>query len=63
MAKRKVNADGTIAEHHQTVGRHQLRYQLFPRSVGITDELRAVVQCFETVHGEISSQNKTTAIP
>lgn len=36
-----------------------LRYQLFPRSVGITDDLRAVVGCFEAVYDNIKSpENK-----
>ncbi len=59
MAKRKAKTDTAIREHRQAVGRHQLRYQLFPRSVGISSELRAVVQCFEAMHDEINSQNKT----
>src|SRR5260370_12408023 len=32
-----------------------LRYQLFPRSVGITKELQQVIQCFEVVYDEIKS--------
>lgn len=36
-----------------------IRYQLFPRSVGITDELQTVIQCFEAVHDEIKSPDKT----
>ena len=32
-----------------------LRYQLFPRSVGITDELQAVIKCFEDVYDNIKS--------
>jgi hypothetical protein len=36
-----------------------LRYQLFPRSVGITEELLSIVKCFESVHENIkSSGNK-----
>ena len=36
-----------------------LRFQLFPRSVGITDELQSVVGCFEAVYEEIKSpENK-----
>ena len=36
-----------------------LRYQLFPRSVGLTDELRRIIACFETVYEEIKSPEKT----
>jgi hypothetical protein len=32
-----------------------LRYQLFPRSVGITEEVQAIVKCFENVHADIKS--------
>lgn len=32
-----------------------LRYQLFPRSVGITEELQAIVKCFETAHEGVKS--------
>ena len=36
-----------------------LRYQLFPRSVGLTDELSQVITCFESVHDQIKSPEKT----
>lgn len=32
-----------------------LRYQLFPRSVGITIELQQVIQCFEVVYEDVKS--------
>ena len=32
-----------------------LRYQLFPRSVGITEQIREVIRCFELVYDEIKS--------
>ena len=39
-----------------------LRYQLFPRSVGITEELRRVVKCFESVYDDIKSpENKLSS--
>jgi hypothetical protein len=31
------------------------RYQLFPRSVGMTKELEAIGKCFEKVHEDIKS--------
>ncbi len=34
---------------------YQLKYQLFPRSFGITDEIRAVVQCFANNYEQIKS--------
>ena len=36
-----------------------LRYQLFPRSVGLTDELQRVIRCFETVYNLIKSPDNT----
>jgi hypothetical protein len=36
-----------------------LRYQLFPRSVGITEGLQSVIQCFEAVHDDIKSPENT----
>lgn len=36
-----------------------LRYQLFPRSVGLSDELRAVIDCFVTVYDDIKSPENT----
>ncbi len=36
-----------------------LRYQLFPRSVGLSDELRAVIDCFVTVYDQIKSPENT----
>jgi len=36
-----------------------LRYQLFPRSVGLTNELRTIIQCFETVYDDIKSPDWT----
>lgn len=36
-----------------------LRYQLFPRSVGITEELQNVVKCFEAVYDSIKSPDNT----
>ena len=32
-----------------------LRYQLFPRSVGITEQIQQVIECFELVYDEIKS--------
>ena len=32
-----------------------LRYQLFPRSVGITEQIQRVIKCFELVYDEIKS--------
>ena len=32
-----------------------LRYQLFPRSVGITEQIQRVINCFELVYDEIQS--------
>jgi hypothetical protein len=32
-----------------------LRYQLFPRSVGLTAELRSIIEAFESVHSRIRS--------
>jgi hypothetical protein len=32
-----------------------LQYQLFPRSFGITDEIKAVIACFQTHYEEIKS--------
>ena len=32
-----------------------LRYQLFPRSVGITEQIQRVIKCFELVCDEIKS--------
>ena len=34
---------------------YQLVYQLFPRSFGITDEIRAVISCFEKNYEQIKS--------
>ena len=36
-----------------------LKYQLFPRSVGITGEIRKVITCFELVYDEIKSPENT----
>ncbi len=36
-----------------------LRYQLFPRSVGLSDELRGIISCFEIVYDQIDSKAKT----
>ena len=36
-----------------------LKYQLFPRSVGITEELLAVVKCFEAQYANIKSPDNT----
>jgi hypothetical protein len=36
-----------------------LRYQLFPRSVGLTDELRLLIRCFEAVYDDIKSPTNT----
>ena len=35
-----------------------LRYQLFPRSVGITKQIQQVIECFELVYDEIKSPEK-----
>ncbi|MEI7584390.1 hypothetical protein [Runella sp.] len=32
-----------------------LKYQFFPRSVGISEEIKNVVKCFELVYDEIKS--------
>lgn len=32
-----------------------LRYQLFPRSVGITDQIQQVIECFERAYEQIKS--------
>ena len=32
-----------------------LKYQLFPRSVGITEEIQLVIECFEHIYGQIKS--------
>jgi hypothetical protein len=36
-----------------------LQYQLFPRSVGMSDELTAVIACFEIVYENIKSPENT----
>lgn len=36
-----------------------LRYQLFPRSVGLTDELDKIIKCFEAVYEQIKSPENT----
>ncbi len=36
---------------------YELVYQLFPRSFGITDEVKAVIRCFETHYESIKSPN------
>jgi hypothetical protein len=36
-----------------------LRYQLFPRSVGLTDQLKSLVDCFEAVYEDIKSPENT----
>jgi hypothetical protein len=36
-----------------------LRYQLFPRSVGLSDELKAIVDFFAEVYNEIKAPNNT----
>lgn len=56
----KTRVDNNLpGKRRDNGGRTSLRYQLFPRSVGITEELRAVVECFETSHNEISSHKNT----
>ncbi|HUQ69902.1 MAG TPA: hypothetical protein VM165_10285, partial [Planctomycetaceae bacterium] len=35
-----------------------LKYQLFPRSVGLSDQLKQVIQCFEVVYDEIKSPER-----
>lgn len=37
---------------------YQLVYQLFPRSFGVTDEIRAVISCFEKNYEKIKSPTK-----
>lgn len=50
------------AKPRRTVAKATLRFQLFPRSVGITKELKAVVGCFEAVHESIKSpENKLSS--
>ncbi|WP_262497874.1 hypothetical protein [Marixanthomonas spongiae] len=34
-----------------------IRFQFFPRSNGITSEIQAVINCFNTVTAEISSED------
>ncbi len=34
-----------------------IRYQFFPRSHGITEDIKSVVDCFKTVDADISSDN------
>lgn len=36
-----------------------LRYQLFPRSVGLTQRLKQVITCFEVVYEQIKSPANT----
>jgi hypothetical protein len=36
-----------------------LKYQLFPRSVGLNEELKNIVLCFEAVYEEIKSPENT----
>ncbi len=36
-----------------------LQYQLFPRSVGLTDELSRIILCFEAVYEHIKSPDNT----
>lgn len=36
-----------------------LRYQLFPRSVGITEQAQNVIRCFEAVYDRIKSPDNT----
>ncbi len=36
-----------------------LRYQLFPRSVGLTPQLRQIIHCFESVYDDIKSPENT----
>lgn len=35
-----------------------LRYQLFPRSVGLSDEMREIISCFEIGYDRINSKDK-----
>lgn len=35
-----------------------LKYQLFPRSVGLTENLKQVIQCFEVCYDEIKSPDR-----
>lgn len=36
-----------------------IRYQFFPRSRGVTNEIRDVIECFKRVESEIDSSNNT----
>ncbi|MDZ4404742.1 hypothetical protein [Prosthecobacter sp.] len=36
-----------------------LRYQLFPRSVGLTERLKEIITCFEVVYEDIKSPENT----
>jgi hypothetical protein len=36
-----------------------LRYQLFPRSVGLTDSLQQVIRCFQVVYDSVKSPENT----
>lgn len=47
------------SKSNASVGNHGLRYQLFPRSVGLTPELSLVIEAFEAVHTQIKSPDKT----
>lgn len=58
MPKPRVD-DNLPGKRRDNGGRTSLRYQLFPRSVRITEELRAVVECFAAAHDEISSHKNT----
>lgn len=62
MPKRHQTDDRLPGEPRENQARSSVRYQLFPRSVGITEELRRVVKCFEAAHEDIkSSNNKLTS--
>ena len=58
MLGRRKAARGLLFRRLE-VYRDVLRYQLFPRSVGLTDELRGIISCFEAVYDKIKSpENK-----
>jgi hypothetical protein len=35
------------------------QFQFFPRSIGITDQIKAIIECFETVQDQIDSDSNT----
>jgi hypothetical protein len=58
-----IKPDGTMKVEPSVAkpshGASGLRYQLFPRSVGLTVELKSVIDAFEAVHAQIRSPENT----